>query len=118
MHRAPEATVPFKGRKQLKVICPENSRAGDITFVKHGSRDVQVLLPVDAVPGEQCMCKPCGYVAAPVDIYAIGACGLTLAFRTQQLPPVEDVMLFLKRSNNCYRREVPLSAKALHFLAS
>merc|ERR1712113_1818 len=73
-YRAPEASIPFTGRQPIKVICPQDGQAGSVATVSHEKRLLDFVLPDYATAGRICVAQPCGYRAAPIDVFACGAC--------------------------------------------
>lgn len=78
--RAPEATVPLGGTWPLSILCPNDGKAGRPATVVYQGSQVDVLLPDSTAPGRPCQARAQGYLAAPVDVFACGACFFAMAF--------------------------------------
>lgn len=73
-YRAPECYVP--AARSLMAPCPANYEAGSVVAVRQGGFLAEVRFAEGAAPAELSLCEPCGFEAAPVDVFA---CGVVLA---------------------------------------
>lgn len=117
-YRAPEAIVPYCGDMPIRVICPPEGRGCSVTPVCYEGRSVDVLLPDDATPGRVCAAQPCGYRAAPIDIFSCGACFHAMAFLSHDVRPSGNISDHVGRLNSQTRAAAQLPAEALELLAS
>lgn len=76
MYRSPEMYVPRQS--VVQVVCPCDAKPGTVAQVSYDKCRCEVLLPPDATPGLPCAAEPCGYEAAPADIFAVGVCAFVL----------------------------------------
>mmetsp|Transcript_112169 Transcript_112169/g.324042 ORF Transcript_112169/g.324042 Transcript_112169/m.324042 type:complete len:638 (-) Transcript_112169:48-1961(-) len=76
MYRSPEMYVPRQS--VVQVVCPGDAKPGTVAQVSYDKCRCEVLLPLDATPGLPCAAEPCGYEAAPADIFAVGVCAFVL----------------------------------------
>jgi len=117
-YRAPEATVPQSGDSLIRVICPPESGGGRVTPVWYHGRRVDVLFPDDATPGRVCAAQPCGYRAAPLDVFSCGACFHAMAFLSHDVRPAVNISDHVAQLNAQNRAATKLPAEALELLAS
>jgi len=117
-YRAPEAFLPHHGGMPVQVTCPEGSQGGEHAFVLHGGHNIEVKLPVDAAPRKQCTCIPRGYCAAPVDVFACGACFFAMSFFRPDALSVGDTEMHVRRCNRQSRTDEPLSEDAMNLLSA
>jgi len=117
-YRAPEVVVPYGGRMTIRVTCPSGARGGTVAEVWHEGRRVEVLLPEYATPGHVCTAQPCGYRAAPIDVFACGACFFAMAFVSHEVRTTVDISHHVRRMNAKMRPTAQLSAEAVELLAS
>lgn len=117
-YRAPEAIVPHSGNMLIRVTCPPEGKGGSVTPACYDGRRVDVLLPEDATPGRVCAAQPCGYRAAPIDVFSCGACFHAMAFLSHDVRPSGVVSDHLGRLNTQTRAATPLPAEPLELLAS
>lgn len=117
-YRAPEAIVPYGGDMPIRVTCPSDVRGGGVTPVWYEGRCVDVLLPDDATPGRVCVARPCGYRAAPIDVFSCGACFHAMAFLSHDVRPSGNILDHVGRLNAQTRATAQLPAEALELLAS
>lgn len=76
-YRAPERYVPVE--TEVNVVAPRGCCTGEIAFVQTGDYMCEVLLPLDAVAGHECIAETLGYTVAPADVFACGVCFFVLA---------------------------------------
>lgn len=117
-YRAPEAIVPHGGDMLIRVTCPPECRGGSVAPVWYQGRRVDVLLPEDATPGKVCAAQPCGYRAAPLDVFSCGACFHAMAFLSHDVRPAGNISDHVRRLNAQNRPTAQLPAEALDLLAS
>jgi len=117
-YRAPEAIIPYGGELPIRVVCPSEGRGSTVTPVCHEGRSVDVLLPADATPGRVCAAQPCGYRAAPIDVFSCGACFHAMAFLSHDVRPSGDISNHIGRLNVHSRADAQLPEEALELLAS
>lgn len=86
-YRAPEAAVPLGGTWPLSILCPPGGKAGGFATVSYQGSRVDVVLPEFAAPGRPCQARARGYLAAPVDVFACGACFFAMAFLRTDVRP-------------------------------
>lgn len=81
-YRAPECYIPVD--TPWVAPCPSDYCAGSVVLVQHQGFSAEVVFQPESVSGRMCMCDPCGFEAAPVDLFA---CGVTLfALHARQAP--------------------------------
>jgi serine/threonine protein kinase len=115
-YRAPEAFLPQHGGVSVRTMCPAGSKGGEHAFVRHGIHNIEVKLPDYASPGKQCTSVPRGYCAAPVDVFACGACFFAMSFlRPDALSP-GDTDRHVRSCNRQARVHQPLSENAVDLL--
>jgi len=117
-YRAPEAIIPHDGNMLIRVTCPPECRGGGVAPVWYQGRRVDVLLPEDATPGKVCAAQPCGYRAAPLDVFSCGACFHAMAFLSHDVRPAGNISDHVGRLNAQNRPTAQLPAEALELLAS
>jgi len=118
-YRAPEAMIPHSGDSLIRVICPsERGGGGCVTPVWYQGRRVDVLFPDDATPDRICAARPCGYRAAPLDVFSCGACFHAMAFLSHDVRPTGNISDHIARLNAKNRAAAKLSPDALELLAS
>jgi len=117
-YRAPEAFLPHHGGVSVRVMCPVGSQGGEHAFVQHGRHNIEVKLPDYASQGKQCTCIPRGYCAAPVDVFACGACFFAMSFLRPDALSVGDMARHVCCCNRQSRKHQPLSEDAMNLLSA
>jgi serine/threonine protein kinase len=117
-YRAPEAFLPQHGGVSVRTMCPVGSKGGEHAFVRHGIHSIEVKLPDYASPGKQCTCIPRGYCAAPVDVFACGACFFAMSFLRPDALSAGDTERHVRSCNRQSRLHQPLSESAMDLLCA
>jgi serine/threonine protein kinase len=117
-YRAPEAFLPQHGGVSVRTMCPVGSKGGEHAFVRHGIHSIEVKLPDYASPGKQCTCVPRGYCAAPVDVFACGACFFAMSFLRPDALSAGDSERHVRSCNRQARVHQPLSENAVDLLCA
>jgi len=117
-YRAPEAFLPRHGGVALRVECPVGSQGGEHAFVRHEGHNIEVKLPDYASTGKQCTCIPRGYCAAPVDVFACGACFFAMSFLRPDALSVGDIERHVCCCNRQSRQYQPLSQDGMNLLSA
>lgn len=117
-YRAPEVFVPDCGRSLILVECPADSKAGDAASVLYQGVRVEVALAEDAKPGEWSGARPCGYCAAPTDVFACGACLFAMAFLDHGVRPQIEIAEHVRQCDQVVRLGMSLSAAARELLSA
>lgn len=81
-YRAPECLVPMS--PSFIALCPDKYQAGSMATVQHEGACVEVRFAAGAKPSELSSCEPCGFEAAPVDVFA---CGVVFVVLQGRQPP-------------------------------
>lgn len=118
-YRAPERYVPVE--KELKVLVPAGSNAGDIAFVTTGEYMCEVLLSGSAVAFQESVAEPCGYAVPPADVFSCGVCLFILATGRppwEQAKPADPHFDYAQQVGlaallDVYQSELPADAQRL-----
>lgn len=78
-YRAPECHVP--ATPSFAALCPEDYQDGSVVSMEQGGFCVDVCFAEGAKPSELSPCEPCGFEAAPVDVFACGVVFVVLQGR-------------------------------------
>lgn len=117
-YRAPEAFLPQHGSVAVRAMCPVGRKGGESAFVRHDGHNVEVTLPDYASPGKPCTSLPRGYCAAPVDVFACGACFFAMSFLRPDALTVGDTERHVRSCNRQSRLHQPISEEALDLLSA
>jgi len=117
-YRAPEAFLIENGSKAVRAMCPVGSKGGENAFVRCDGRNIEVMLPDYASPGKICTSLPRGYCAAPVDVFACGACFFAMSFLRPDALTVGDTERHVHSCNRQMRLHQPISEDAVSLLSA